>query len=91
MERATKSGFALEAQQKVKHCWWCTDIQSGSENIRWNDVPVSSSFQIYGKYDPSIAGGLLNWIADTTGLGFDTDGQLDNFVRVLKDGTVLCT
>jgi len=62
MERATKSGFALEAQQKI-----------------------------YGKYDASIAAGLLSWIADTTGLGFDTDGQLENFVRVLKDGTVLCT
>uniref|UniRef100_A0A1I7ZM55 Calponin-homology (CH) domain-containing protein n=1 Tax=Steinernema glaseri TaxID=37863 RepID=A0A1I7ZM55_9BILA len=60
-DRATKSGFALEAQQKV-----------------------------HSKYDEGLANQLLTWIAHITEEMMDTTGSVENFVQLLKDGTLLC-
>lgn len=60
-ERATKSGFALEAQRKI-----------------------------HGKYDDELAAQILRWVKNVSGLDLNTSGDLNNFVSIFKDGTILC-
>jgi len=59
--RATKSGFAAEAQAKI-----------------------------HGKFDPQLAAEVLKWLNEVSGQNVDTEGSIDNFCTVLKDGVVLC-
>lgn len=59
--RATKSGFAAEAQQKI-----------------------------LGKYDAELAGQVLRWLQTVTGKEIDCNGDRENFMSLLKDGTLLC-
>lgn len=61
MSRATKSGFAAEAQAKI-----------------------------HGKYDSGRGALILSWIQQVSGQEIDTDGNVDNFCIILKDGKVLC-
>jgi len=61
MSRATKSGFAAEAQAKI-----------------------------YGKYDSGRGALILSWIQQVSGQAINTDGNVENFCEVLKDGKVLC-
>lgn len=42
------------------------------------------------KYDVQLAHDTLEWIAKTGGLDINTDGSMENFIQVLKDGVVLC-
>jgi hypothetical protein len=46
--------------------------------------------KILGKYDPEMGAQVLQWIAAITGQSIDTSGDHQNFISVLKDGTVLC-
>jgi hypothetical protein len=59
--RATKSGFAAEAQSKI-----------------------------LGKYDAELGAQVLQWIAHVSEQSIDTNGDHENFIAVLKDGTLLC-
>ncbi|OXA50309.1 myophilin [Folsomia candida] len=59
--RATKSGFAAEAQAKIM-----------------------------SKYNEQHAHEVLEWIAEIINKPLNTNGEMDNFYDVLKDGTILC-
>ncbi|XP_067013549.1 myophilin [Anabrus simplex] len=59
--RATKSGFAAEAQRKIN-----------------------------SKYSEELAGECLEWIKIITNEDINTNGDMDNFYELLKDGTLLC-
>lgn len=59
--RATKSGFAAEAQRKIN-----------------------------SKYSEELASESLEWIKCITNEDINTNGDMDNFYEILKDGTLLC-
>lgn len=59
--RATKSGFAAEAQRKIN-----------------------------SKYSEELAAECLEWIKIITNEDISTNGDMDNFYEILKDGTLLC-
>uniref|UniRef100_A0A0N4ZGC4 Calponin-homology (CH) domain-containing protein n=1 Tax=Parastrongyloides trichosuri TaxID=131310 RepID=A0A0N4ZGC4_PARTI len=46
--------------------------------------------KVLSKFDPELASQILKWIRDTSGQDINTDGTLDNFGEVLKNGVVLC-
>ncbi|CAD6198904.1 unnamed protein product [Caenorhabditis auriculariae] len=61
VERAEKSGIALEAQQKI-----------------------------HGKYDSNLATEILHWVKSVTNENFNPSGDVENFVELFRDGTLLC-
>jgi len=46
--------------------------------------------KIMSKYNEQHAHEVLEWIAQITSKSFNTNGEMDNFYDVLKDGTILC-
>ncbi|KHJ47572.1 hypothetical protein D918_01727 [Trichuris suis] len=82
MDRATKSGIAAEAEAKAtlskQRCVVARSFFNGAQ------------FQIKSKFSPDQASQLLTWIRDISEQEIDTDGSMENFIAVLKDGVVLC-
>ena len=46
--------------------------------------------QINSKYSEELAAESLEWVKIITGEDFSTNGDMDNFFEILKDGTLLC-
>lgn len=46
--------------------------------------------QINSKYSEELAQESLEWIKAITGENISTNGDMDNFFEILKDGTLLC-
>ncbi|XP_013781070.1 myophilin-like [Limulus polyphemus] len=46
--------------------------------------------RIQKKFDPQLAGTMLEWVKEVTGLDINTSGESGEFHEVLKDGQVLC-
>lgn len=42
------------------------------------------------KYNEQHAHEVLEWIAEIINKPLNTNGEMDNFYDVLKDGTILC-
>lgn len=61
-----------------------------TERATKSGLALEAQRKIHGKYDSELAGQLLEWIAQLTGKNFSTDGNVKNFLEVLKDGTALC-
>lgn len=47
-------------------------------------------FQINSKYSEELAAECLEWVKEITGEPINTNGDMDNFFEVLKDGVILC-
>lgn len=61
-----------------------------TERAAKSGFALEAQRKVHGKYDSELAAELLNWVAATSGMNFERAGDIDNFLRVLKDGTVLC-
>uniref|UniRef100_A0A915BZL8 Calponin-homology (CH) domain-containing protein n=1 Tax=Parascaris univalens TaxID=6257 RepID=A0A915BZL8_PARUN len=61
-----------------------------TERAAKSGFALEAQRKVHGKYDSDLAAELLNWVAATSGMNFERAGDIDNFLRVLKDGTVLC-
>ncbi len=85
MNRADKSGFAAEAQNKA-----CLVLTPNPFSGSIDFFHFVGRFQIHSKFDPELAGQILRWVQQNSGESFSTDGDVKNFCEVLKDGTVLC-
>lgn len=46
--------------------------------------------QINSKYSEELAQECLEWIKTITGENINTNGDMDNFYEILKDGVLLC-
>uniref|UniRef100_A0A0N5BA75 Calponin-homology (CH) domain-containing protein n=1 Tax=Strongyloides papillosus TaxID=174720 RepID=A0A0N5BA75_STREA len=46
--------------------------------------------KVQSKFDPELAGQILSWIHTVSNQDFDTNGNMENFGQVLKNGVVLC-
>lgn len=46
--------------------------------------------QINSKYSEELAQECLEWIKTITGGNINTNGDMDNFYEILKDGVLLC-
>lgn len=46
--------------------------------------------KVQSKFDPELAGQILSWIRSVSNQDFDTNGNMENFGQVLKNGVVLC-
>jgi len=46
--------------------------------------------QINSKYSEELAQECLEWIKTITGENINTNGDMDNFYEILKDGILLC-
>jgi hypothetical protein len=46
--------------------------------------------QINSKYSEELAQECLEWIKTITGEDINTNGDMDNFFEILKDGVLLC-
>ena len=75
-ERASKSGIAAEAHQKI--------LRSGI------NMKHSIDLFIYSKFEPDLAAEILRWVSDITGEKFDTNGDSANFCKVFRNGALLC-
>lgn len=53
-------------------------------------LALEAQRKVHGKYDPELAGQIMEWIAKTVGADMSTSGDIHNFLNVLKDGCVLC-
>ncbi|KAK6025430.1 hypothetical protein OSTOST_08669 [Ostertagia ostertagi] len=53
-------------------------------------IALEAQQKIHGKYDTELASQILHWVHSVTGEDFNTDGNLDNFCALFKDGTLLC-
>ncbi|VDM58867.1 unnamed protein product [Angiostrongylus costaricensis] len=53
-------------------------------------IALEAQQKIHGKYDPELASHILQWVQSVTGEDFNTDGNIDNFCSLFKDGTLLC-
>lgn len=52
---------------------------------------AAEAFQkVYNKFEPNLAEAILQWIATITDESFDTNGNVENFLQLLHDGTLLC-
>lgn len=54
------------------------------------DDRTSVLLQINSKYSEELAQECLEWIKTITGENINTNGDMDNFYEILKDGTLLC-
>ncbi|CAO4361958.1 unnamed protein product [Caenorhabditis nigoni] len=63
---------------------------ASSDRAEKSGIALEAQQKIYEKYDKNLAGEILQWVQDVTGLSFDTQGDADNFVKVFQDGSVLC-
>lgn len=81
-DRATKSGIALEAQQKVSQFYL-----NGWKEVQLINAPL---FQIHSKYDEHLAAQLLQWVEQVTGQNIDKSGNVESFNALFKDGKILC-
>ncbi|CAJ0592674.1 unnamed protein product [Cylicocyclus nassatus] len=53
-------------------------------------IALEAQQKIHGKYDRELAGQILQWVKNVTGEDFETDGSVDSFIKIFKDGTLLC-
>jgi len=64
---------------------------SGStDRAKKSGIAAEAQEKVFSKYDPERAKEILEWIAGITGEGFETSGDVENFVRVLHNGAILC-
>lgn len=64
-----------------------------SENNRADKSGLSKEAQekVLSKYDVNLTSEVLQWIATITGdEELNTDGSIENFTNLLKDGQLLC-
>lgn len=64
-----------------------------SENHRADKSGLSKEAQekVLSKYDVNLASEVLQWIATIIGEEeLNTDGSIENFTNLLKDGQLLC-
>lgn len=58
---------------------------------KWKINPNSNFLlQINSKYSEELAQECLEWIKTITGENISTNGDMDNFYEILKDGVLLC-
>ncbi|ETN80149.1 hypothetical protein NECAME_09349, partial [Necator americanus] len=53
-------------------------------------IALEAQQKIHGKYDRDLAVQILEWVKSVTGEDFNTDGSVENFCSLFKDGTLLC-
>ncbi|KRY22324.1 Myophilin, partial [Trichinella patagoniensis] len=54
-------------------------------------IAAEAHAKIQSKYNCQLAEQILKWISDVSNQqDLNTDGSMENFINVLKDGTVLC-
>ncbi|KJH43921.1 hypothetical protein DICVIV_10057 [Dictyocaulus viviparus] len=53
-------------------------------------IALEAQQKIRDKYDSELASQILQWVQSITGEDFDTEGSIDNFCSLFKDGTLLC-
>jgi hypothetical protein len=65
---------------------------STEENYRAEKSGINKEAQekVLSKYDANLASEVLQWIAAVTGETLDTNGSIENFTQLLKDGQLLC-
>lgn len=58
--------------------------------LDFNSFILFFLFQINSKYSEELAAECLEWVKEITGEPINTNGDMDNFFEVLKDGVILC-
>uniref|UniRef100_A0A5S6QB70 Transgelin n=1 Tax=Trichuris muris TaxID=70415 RepID=A0A5S6QB70_TRIMR len=53
-------------------------------------IAAEAEQKIRSKFCTELASQILAWICEVSGQELNKDGSIENFVNVLKDGTVLC-
>lgn len=63
-----------------------------AKKIWWSLLININAFllQINSKYSEELAQECLEWIKTITGENINTNGDMDNFYEILKDGVLLC-
>uniref|UniRef100_A0A1I7XR54 Calponin-homology (CH) domain-containing protein n=1 Tax=Heterorhabditis bacteriophora TaxID=37862 RepID=A0A1I7XR54_HETBA len=53
-------------------------------------IALEAQQKIHGKYDAELAGQILQWIRNIAAEDINTDGNVNNFISLFKDGSMLC-
>ena len=54
-------------------------------------IAAEAQQKIHSKFEPALAHEILCWVVNITGMkDLNTDGNVENFVELFKDGTLLC-
>ncbi|TKR82338.1 hypothetical protein L596_016078 [Steinernema carpocapsae] len=63
---------------------------SAADRAAKSGIALEAQKKIHSKYDESLAAQILIWLRNTIQESINTSGEVQNFLALLHDGTVLC-